>query len=894
LLADGKVLIAGGEDARHKPLASAELYDPALKKMLKLPPLNAARKGHTATLLENGSVLFIGGGTKVLEIFDPQQQKFQIIGQIEKPCKYHTATLLPDGRVLVAGGGAASAEWLNLAAGTRGRAPLAVDREQHTATLLADGRVLLAGGGAGAEIFDPRTNAAEPLSWEDGRRLHAAELLPDGRVLLLGGTSTEAMATVFIFDPATLKFLPGKPLKFPRFGHTATFLDNGSLLVYGGADAPAEIYCPDTSDFHSGATLNAARRGHTATLLPNGQVLLAGGADGEASKRAEIFDPGKDLFRQVGNLNLPRSGHTATLLPNGQVLIAGGVAGSQGSLWAEVYFPQTGVFNYASNSKLHSRRSHHTATLLADGRVLLAGGEDNGRALASAETFEFVHGAFKHTAAMTTARTQQAAVRLADGSVLLSGGRQGSELLHSAEIFFPARGVFAPTGNLLAARAGHAAVLLGTGKVLILGGEVEGGQAEACEIFDPLTGTFAPGPELSRRRPAPVVTVLPGGDLLVTGGGISAVERYSPAAGVFYSSPSLLQARLGQSVTLLLDGRLLVAGGEEQGTRLDSSEWAGCNEAQVQNSTSPAAPEISRPPAGLQPGQMCSLSGHDFSTLKSGARSPYPPVPMISPRLSLQALESGSAQGTNVSGPWMEFAVSRSPQEWARADAQIRFMVPADLPAGFFALRIYKQGVFSPAIVVGNLVAPGPDAVARETGGQPNGAREEAPPGTAEGSGVFWSEDFNGPAKFRPAGWKDASAEKSLEAEILNCGDSCARVNKKSGGSWGRVLSPLLSCDLSRLRTLEIRVKAVTPGVQWNTGLKEEHTLGYWPLGEYSDQPQTRSLDLEQWVRLKGKQDFRIQINLLAKSGKPQHLDVDFIKIFFRPPPHASAEGKTP
>ena len=46
LLPDGTVLIAGGEDARHQSLSSTELYDPATKKILKLPSLAMPRRGH--------------------------------------------------------------------------------------------------------------------------------------------------------------------------------------------------------------------------------------------------------------------------------------------------------------------------------------------------------------------------------------------------------------------------------------------------------------------------------------------------------------------------------------------------------------------------------------------------------------------------------------------------------------------------------------------------------------------------------------------------------------------------------------------------------------------------------------------------------------------------------
>jgi large repetitive protein len=893
LLPGGAVLIAGGEDARHQPLASAELYLPAAKKLLKLPPLSTPRKGHTATLLENGDVLIIGGGTHQLELFDSKTRKFQSIGQIERVRQYHTATLLPDGRILVAGGGDASVEWLNPAAGTHGSAPLTRDRAQHTATLLPDGRVLLAGGGAGAELFDPAVNASTPVPWPENRRLHTAALLPDGRVLLAGGRTDAPLDTAYYFDPGGPGFVPAPPLHTPRAGHTAVFLASGALLVYGGAAAPAELFCPVAGAFQAGAALQSPRRDHTATLLPSGEVLLAGGSDGAGLKQAEVFDPVRDAFRPAGAMNLPRTGHTATLLPTGQVLLAGGVTGGHGSLRAEVYNPGAGVFAYASASQLHEPRARHTATLLADGRVLLAGGEDRGRGLASAEIFESVHGAFKHTAGLSAARAYHSATRLQDGSVLLAGGLQGAEPLASAEIFFPARGAFERTGDLGTARARHGAVLLATGKVLILGGEGAGGKLDSCEFFDPVTRSFAPGPDLPEARVAPAVAVLPNGEVLVAGGGIPETDVYFPEANGFGRAPALAQARQGASATLLLDGRVLVAGGEARGIRLASSEWAFAAEGQKPEIASLARPEISRAPAVLQPGQTCVLTGRNFSSIKSGAPSAYPPMPVVPPRLCLQALESGSAQGLAVGGPWLEVSAVSAAGDWGRADSQAAFILPADLPWGFFALRILKQGAYSPARVVVSANPLTSQAITPAVPERPEGAGAGTAPAAGKENDLLWSEDFNGPLQFRPAGWKDASVEKALGADMVNCGTSCARVSKQPQASWGRVLSPALSCDLNAVARVEVKVKSVTPGVQWNVGLKEEHSEGYWPMGEYAARPQTLVLDLAQWVRLTGHQDFRLQINLLAKPGKSQAIEVDSVKVFVRPQlrPKAGAQA---
>ena len=63
----------------------------------------------------------------------------------------------------------------------------------------------------------------------------------------------------------------------------------------------------------SPATVEA---GHTATLLNNGKVLVAGGAS------AELYDPSTGSFTATGSLSMDWLGSPATLLNDGEVLIA--------------------------------------------------------------------------------------------------------------------------------------------------------------------------------------------------------------------------------------------------------------------------------------------------------------------------------------------------------------------------------------------------------------------------------------------------------------------------------------------------------------------------------------------------------------------------------------------
>ena len=68
------------------------------------------------------------------------------------------------------------------------------------------------------------------------RAQHTATLLNDGTVLVAGAFSYmgPSLATADIFDPTTISFSPTGNMKTGRFGHTATRLTNGEVLVTGG------------------------------------------------------------------------------------------------------------------------------------------------------------------------------------------------------------------------------------------------------------------------------------------------------------------------------------------------------------------------------------------------------------------------------------------------------------------------------------------------------------------------------------------------------------------------------------------------------------------------------------------------------------------------------------
>ena len=349
--------------------------------------LNTSRFQHSATLLNNGTVLIAGGVNcpssgsctylNSAELYNPNSGTVAITGSMSAP-RSAPAVLLSNGKVLIAGGYSCdsggnctslkSAEVYDPVAGTFSIAGnMTVDRYEHTMTLLNSGQVLIAGG--------------ETCS---------------------SATSCSALNAAEIYDPVAGTFTATGNLNAARFGASAVALRSGLVLIAGGFDganypASGELYDPIASTFSNTPTnLNTPRAKATATLLDNGQVLIAGGSTcnlpGCPSSVAELYNNGSFYYFSypTSNMNVTRWDQTATLLTNGEVLLAGGFDSCPSSCVSdgttELFNPQGSAF--ASGQALSTGRSGHTATLLTDGSVLLVGGINNGVTLSSTDSYQ--------------------------------------------------------------------------------------------------------------------------------------------------------------------------------------------------------------------------------------------------------------------------------------------------------------------------------------------------------------------------------------------------------------------------------------------------------------------------------------------------------------------------
>ncbi len=322
-------------------------------------------------------------------------------------------------------------------------------------------------------------------------------------------------------------------LNTARSRHASVTLQSGDVAVFGGTTPlpairngtvlrSAEVYKRTQGLWVASASNNGQgmfypRFGHTATLLSNGKVLITGGGDERTIwDTAEIYDPLADSFSPTpGRMQESRQYHTATLLGNGNVLLAGGWslsvlltnnigATANAALVTnslEVYDVTSGTFT-RSTQQMRIDHCYHTATLLADGRVMVCGGyewpwflQNWCPSLRMADVYSpeagssGAQGTLSATGDMTVSRMSHTATLYTSGNaaglVVVIGGYSFvpfDALLNNAEVYDPSidigggfRGSWATIGATMSqGRRAHTATLMNgganAGKILVVGG----------------------------------------------------------------------------------------------------------------------------------------------------------------------------------------------------------------------------------------------------------------------------------------------------------------------------------------------------------------------------------------------------------------------------------------
>jgi hypothetical protein len=646
-LPDGRVLVTGGRTSEERPLASAEIYDPAKDRWTAAPPMPAPRAEHHALSSPQG-VLVAGGVVpedKSHAYAFPTAELWRFeIGSARWVHGHELDHPRSQVRPILAG----ESPWVTFDKGdevvTPAEPPSALADSKPTPAVLE----ALDPPCPAAAIAAPRcaSSPASPLPWP--RAGLAAAWIAKDQILVTGGENEhKETRTAALFDSNAGTWRVVAEMKQARQRHAMVALLGGRVLVAGGgkltADDELEILDIASGTWTKGPS-DLPRQDAAAVRLGDGRVLIAGGVSWYQSslEKAAVYDPAHNRLVHVP-LRQKRAAPAAALLPDGRVLVAGGKTNEHSFVkkdsdevlaHAEIFDPAESRFTKAE--PMRTPRYHHAMVALSDGRVLVAGGrsmpvylhpkgaktirigdiDKYARGLASAEIFDPRTGTWHEVAPMKEPRYHHTLTLLSDGRVLAAGGYPGHRLstaLSSAEIYDPRSNTWT-LASLRLGRGRHAALALPDGRAILFGGRAGTSPLEDVEVWSPsLECAVHTKPVL---REGPSALRLRDGTVIVAGGSderhnpLASIERY--VGGVWHNAGGMRIPRERHSATLVADGRVLFAGGiSRYGVVTNSAEvW----DPQTMESTqvpSMAAPRSWHRAVRLLDGRVLVVGGLD-------------------------------------------------------------------------------------------------------------------------------------------------------------------------------------------------------------------------------------------------------------------------------------------
>jgi len=329
-------------------------------------------------------------------------------------------------------------------------------------------------------------------------------------VLVTGGgtgtlTSATGLASTELWNFRTMEFTTGPNMSTARVLHSAVELNDGRVLIIGGADSNAnvlsscEIYNPATNSFSSTGSMNTQRVLFGACLMDDGRVMVAGGTDTLDSnvvnvvtgvlRSTEIYNPATGSWSGSQDIGAYRLAPALTQLPNNRVLVSGGVQigfffGIPTSASSTNNCQRWTNGSWGGGANMSQGRAGHqyNQVRLNDGRILMTGGVDvpsllgatNAAPINGAEAYNPSSNSWQ-TVNMPVDRALHTATLLDDGRVAVCGGAQGLLTapisIADVHLFNPSTNSWSGAPSLTGPRASHTAQLLPDGTLALFGGQ---------------------------------------------------------------------------------------------------------------------------------------------------------------------------------------------------------------------------------------------------------------------------------------------------------------------------------------------------------------------------------------------------------------------------------------
>ena len=266
---DGRVYVAGGNDANGNLLNSAEVYDPTARSWKAIASMPTTRDSVALATGRDGRIYAIGGeiaashgpAIATVEAYEPTSNRWSTVAPMHTARKLAAAATGADGRIYAISGidtfynPLRSVEAYDPQTNTWSDvAPLNTGRGFPAATAGRDQRIYVMGGYGGnfvdaersnqngknltsVEVYTPATNAwslAPPMLTP--RHTLAAVNGPDGRIYAIGGHGGDGnpLAVVEAFLPGAMRWTEATPLPDARAALGAAVGGDGRMYAMGG------------------------------------------------------------------------------------------------------------------------------------------------------------------------------------------------------------------------------------------------------------------------------------------------------------------------------------------------------------------------------------------------------------------------------------------------------------------------------------------------------------------------------------------------------------------------------------------------------------------------------------------------------------------------------------